>query len=66
MNALAIGTYVERRSTATNAPQTKPHFVESVVDDEPICHCGRTLKRLRRTDFVEVAGAGACKQCGMR
>lgn len=66
MNALTIGTYVERRAVTTNAIQTKPHLVESIINDEPVCHCGRTLKRFRWTDFYEADPATACKGCARR
>ena len=41
----------------------KPHFVESVIEDEPVCHCGRRLRKRKGTAFIPSDPVDACSGC---
>jgi hypothetical protein len=59
-----IGQWV-RRVTGKGEPLTKPHLVESVVDDEPFTNCGRRFRK-RKTSWFEttdVMPPDACQAC---
>ena len=60
-----IGSWV-RRETATGRVLTLPHIVESVIDGDPVTHCGRRLRRRTGYPFREVephTQIGVCLGC---
>lgn len=57
-----IGKWVQRE-TVKGRVLTKPHYVESVIDGDPVTHCGRRLRRGTGYPFREVTGESACLNC---
>jgi hypothetical protein len=45
-----IGSWVTR--VRVLVPQTKAHYVESVIADEPVTRCGRRLRPIEGTAFA--------------
>jgi len=65
MSVQRIGQYVRRARSRNGDWLTLPHFVESVIDDEPVTRCGRRLRAIEGTDFVyrPVFPARTCVWC---
>lgn len=66
LDDVRLGQWV-RRVRADGTPQTKFHKVESVVNGNPIVHCGRTLRaKLGGTGLAfapAVTGPDRCERC---
>jgi len=65
MTVERIGQYVRRARSRNGDWLTLPHFVESVIDDEPVTRCGRRLRAIEGTAFVyrPVFPARTCVWC---
>lgn len=46
-----IGMYVRRGRIGRVDYLTLPHFVESIIDDEPVTRCGRRLRAIEGTEL---------------
>mgnify|MGYP001577529346 CR=1 FL=1 len=63
-----IGTWVARFDVNPRAHTgrvlTKTHYVESVIEDEPITRCGRRLRKREGSEVKACLPVNACSECG--